>query len=625
MTIQTVDKTREKRIRVATTERLLIVAIVLLSLLVLCYAMHRRFDHDEFEHIHSAWYVSEGYVPYSDFFQNHHPLLWYSIAPVLLILGYSTQTVVQIRLVMLGLTLGIAVMTYLIARAVTSSTRASLLSVLLLLSMVMFVEKTIEIRPDVPQVLLGMISVYFFVRFIQTRETRQAVGAGLAAGFSFLFLQKTLFLLVAYAALLCYELWRRRVSIKSVLGCATAFSTPVLLFLCYLVASGSFREYVLTNWLVNMYWLEPVSPLRYPSRSFASQNALFWLLIPVAVGFILVDRKTDRASKALAFIGVVLLSSVCLVRAPYRQYFMFAIPLLCISVAQFLAYAFDRLSFGRVHIVAALVLLLAQPLSYLAHNSADSAFRDRQLAKVDLVIRGSTESDLIYDGKINFNLYRADLHYFWLSVGENKGLDTYNMITNGKYGDYDICQLVRSKQPRFISDFELDVAECGVAPFYTATEFPSLYVRSEQQGTQHLLWRNVGDSVALIGYNVEEVARQDGDYLRVTLWWQSLAEMDRDYTTFLHLVSSDGSIQAQVDTVLRQGERPTSTWKAGEIVEQESWLTWPGGAPSGDYTLKTGLYYWENRERVPVWDESGQRLADDTILLLPGPDSWDAR
>jgi hypothetical protein len=595
----------------------LILTIVLLSLLVLSYAVHRRFDHDEFEHIHSAWYVANGYVPYSDFFQNHHPLLWYCIAPLLLVLGYSTEAVVQIRLVMLGLSMCIALMTYLIARAVTSSTRASLLSVLLLLSMVMFLEKSVEIRPDVPQVLLGMISVYFFVRFFQTRETKQAALAGLAAAFSFLFLQKTIFLLVAYAPLLCYGLLRRRVSIKSVFCFAAAFSAPVLLFLGYVIATGSFRDYVLTSWLVNMRWLQGFSPLRYPSRSFMSQNALFWLLALLSVGFVLLNRKTSETLRVIAFIGVVLLFSVCLARVPYRQYFMFAIPFLCVSIAYFLDRVLDRFRWSGVYTVLLVVLLLVQPLSSLVRTSTDSTVRDRQLARADFVIDGSTDSDLVYDGNIQFNLYRADLHYFWFSVAEDKGLDTYNVITNDKYGDYDICQLVRSKQPRFISSHGLRLAKCGLRPFYEETAFPGLYVRSEGQDGQHLLWRNVGDAIALIGYQIEEVARQEGDRLQVTLWWQSLTRVDEDYTVFLHLVSSDGLVRAQGDTLLREGERPTSTWKAREVVRQQYEIVLPADMPAGEYSVQAGLYHWQTGERLPVWDESGQRLADDVILLLP--------
>ena len=37
---------------------------------------------DEFEHLHASWLISIGQLPYRDFFEHHHPLLWYVSAPI---------------------------------------------------------------------------------------------------------------------------------------------------------------------------------------------------------------------------------------------------------------------------------------------------------------------------------------------------------------------------------------------------------------------------------------------------------------------------------------------------------------------------------------------------------------
>ena len=49
--------------------------------LTFALSMFRFFDADEMEHVHSTWHVLHGAVPYVDFFQHHHPLLWYVLAP----------------------------------------------------------------------------------------------------------------------------------------------------------------------------------------------------------------------------------------------------------------------------------------------------------------------------------------------------------------------------------------------------------------------------------------------------------------------------------------------------------------------------------------------------------------
>ena len=37
---------------------------------------------DDVEHLRAAYFVSLGEVPYRDFFEHHHPLLWYVFAPI---------------------------------------------------------------------------------------------------------------------------------------------------------------------------------------------------------------------------------------------------------------------------------------------------------------------------------------------------------------------------------------------------------------------------------------------------------------------------------------------------------------------------------------------------------------
>jgi hypothetical protein len=99
-----------------------------------------------------------------------------------------------------------------------------------------------------------------------------------------------------------------------------------------------------------------------------------------------------------------------------------------------------------------------------------------QKRKIQYVLENTIDSDYVYDGDIQFNLFRKDLHYFWYSI-RNQGLKTYNKITHGKFVDYDACRLIKSKKPRFISDFQLDLEGCGLAKMYKPTVFKHLFER----------------------------------------------------------------------------------------------------------------------------------------------------
>ena len=45
-------------------------------------AINGAIDPDESEHLHAAWLVSAGLVPYRDFWDHHAPLFFYAMAPL---------------------------------------------------------------------------------------------------------------------------------------------------------------------------------------------------------------------------------------------------------------------------------------------------------------------------------------------------------------------------------------------------------------------------------------------------------------------------------------------------------------------------------------------------------------
>ena len=54
--------------------------------LFLCYFYSDTAMADEMEHLRVSWFVSQGYFPYRDFFEHHHPLLWFVWSPLMKIL-----------------------------------------------------------------------------------------------------------------------------------------------------------------------------------------------------------------------------------------------------------------------------------------------------------------------------------------------------------------------------------------------------------------------------------------------------------------------------------------------------------------------------------------------------------
>jgi hypothetical protein len=157
-------------------------------------------------------------------------------------------------------------------------------------------------------------------------------------------------------------------------------------------------------------------------------------------------------------------------------------------------------------------------------------------------------------------------------------------------------------------------AEKSVHPplLYLVTGF---FIRLLEEEIPHHLLRSMAGEITLLGYDVSPATFQAGVSIRVTLWWQALSKMDRDYTAFAHLTGPEGRLCAQYDSLLVDGGQSTSAWPLGLLVRDDYQLHVPLDAPAGDYWLTTGVYYWETGERLPVWDEQGRTEAGDALVL----------
>jgi 4-amino-4-deoxy-L-arabinose transferase-like glycosyltransferase len=125
---------------------------------------------------------------------------------------------------------------------------------------------------------------------------------------------------------------------------------------------------------------------------------------------------------------------------------------------------------------------------------------------------------------------------------------------------------------------------------------------------------NLGDQMALLGYDVRQATFTVG-CPRLVLYWQALADMEEDYTVFVHVLDQQGQILTQEDSQPRKGTYPTSFWEVGEIIEDEHPLCLPRNLRAGRFDVVTGAYLLRTMQRLPMYDEGGQRVPGDSIAL----------
>ncbi|MGD2049703.1 MAG: glycosyltransferase family 39 protein [Chloroflexota bacterium] len=125
----------------------------------------------------------------------------------------------------------------------------------------------------------------------------------------------------------------------------------------------------------------------------------------------------------------------------------------------------------------------------------------------------------------------------------------------------------------------------------------------------------LGDSIVLKGFKLSDEVISPGEPNTVVLYWQPQEEVSGDYTIFVHLLSNDGELVAQQDNVPLNGIRPTDTWLAGEELEDVYNILTPEDLPPGQYELSVGMYDSETIVRLPAFDDAGNRLAGDRIII----------
>lgn len=155
-------------------------------------------------------------------------------------------------------------------------------------------------------------------------------------------------------------------------------------------------------------------------------------------------------------------------------------------------------------------------------------------------------------------------------------------------------------------------------PYFLAYRVPA--GAEAQIEPSHRLEANWDNKIGLLGYDLNTPAYEAGETIHLTLYYQGLSKMRKDYTVFTHLLgpynpATDGLLWGQDDSEPCRRFYPTSSWGVGEVVIDKFIISIPTETPPGNYNLTMGFYQWPTLERLPVLDVARQVATDDAISL----------
>jgi dolichyl-phosphate-mannose-protein mannosyltransferase len=403
----------------------------------------RFFDADELEHSHAAWSVFRGLLPYRDFFEHHTPWYYFALSPFFhwFAVDQSFENARRFLAFARGLSLVLTalsvVLVFLIGR-LGANRRVGLLAGLFLVAQPVLIQKTLEIRPDVPALPFFLGGLWFLLRGLRSQEDPAArtnrslgwfLGGGLCLGAAIMCTQKMLFVLPgAFTGL---GLWAlvggRRTLLPRLLAVLTVLvgiAAPAAITWIAFAVQGGGDQFIYDNFIINAQWRQRSSSRHLLVTLETSWPMLVLCVVGASVAMYRFHRAEQRRYEDVLLLCTLggLIAGIPVVPAAYKQYYLMPLPIACLFAAKGLVFLV-ALAQERVRtrlLVAATVLLLVWPAVELKRTFARRD--ERQMGRIRYVFEHTAPADSVLDGWLGTQLFRPHPLYYFFMHGELRAM-----------------------------------------------------------------------------------------------------------------------------------------------------------------------------------------------------------
>ena len=158
-----------------------------------------------------------------------------------------------------------------------------------------------------------------------------------------------------------------------------------------------------------MNQLETYSPLNHMFHTLI-ENLAFWFLAGISLWTSLLRKRGGSLLQMVSLWGLLLLAFLFMVPRARNQYFILPIAILAVPAARQAVWLFERFKCSDACRSCVLILVLIAPWCITAHKFPES--NKFQLERIRYVLSQTAPHEPVYDGDIQFNIFRPDLHYF---------------------------------------------------------------------------------------------------------------------------------------------------------------------------------------------------------------------
>ena len=306
-----------------------------------CRIFEGTFKSDDWEHLASAWFIFNGYVPYLDYFQHHNPAWWYVLSPVFFVVKNPIDSFYVGRIISFLFFLGYFPCLWGIIKRLGGNGKVFLYTVAVYLSYPMSHMAYFQNRPDTPMIFFLLLGAYYWIKFYQEKHLKDIFICYLSFFISFAFLQKAVWILGPFGLYQVYLLYKKELRLKDVL---IASVVPVLSMICYAVylyANGMLLRYWELNYILNAHFFRD-----YRMYTIAIYDWIYGGLAVALIAYGLVKYHGLKRQLLCVLAGfmVIFLS----VPKPYDYYWFIWTPFMSVVIGFWvlkIKHAFLRLEF----------------------------------------------------------------------------------------------------------------------------------------------------------------------------------------------------------------------------------------------------------------------------------------
>lgn len=373
---------------------------------------HQPKTGDDVEHLHSAWLVFQGKVPYVDFFQHHNPLLWYLFAPLM---GMFAYNIIVFDIVRIISTLVMFITIYFAGRmagkCICKDKYATLLSMAAVFPSYVVLSGQ-DFRPDNYMVCSFIAGLYYFLAYLENYRTRNLVISFFLMFLTFMFMQKSVFFLCVFGLIVLYLLYKKDIKLPDFTKALILPLIGVIWFVGWLFYHHMIELYWRANFIFNLYIPDVYDSLVEPTKP------SFYVL--TAIAFLGCCYFLWRGNKAARIVSILWISEA-IQRFFYfsldRHYYYF-LDILDATLAGAFVFVIIKKWYWIAYLFMSLAIVGLLPfITYCRDYELDPGYHRYVTPKY--VLEKVNKCDAVLNGYgLTYGIFTKDITYYWNLNGQ---------------------------------------------------------------------------------------------------------------------------------------------------------------------------------------------------------------